>query len=178
MRGMKRLYLPLILFLFLVLEGVALELLPSSLINNYSLIIPHWIFVILVFITIFYDLEDTYYSILYAVIFGLLIDVVYTGVLGVYMFSYAFSIYIIHELKRLVHANFYVTMIMGILGLAIADLSIHMIFKVVGIIDIFWVDYLIYRLLPTLLANLIFLIIFYPIVKQRFIKWGSEQLSS
>src|SRR5690625_6724150 len=86
---MKRLYLPLILFLFMVLEGVALELLPAKLVMSNSIIVPHWVFIFLAFIAVFFDEENTYYSVLYAVIFGLLIDVVYTGVLGVYMFSYA-----------------------------------------------------------------------------------------
>ena len=94
---MKRLYLPLILFLFIVLEGVALDLLPVQLLSAQTLIVPHWVFIILIFIVIFYDKEDTYYSIVYAVIFGLLIDIVYTGILGIYMFSYGFGIYIIHE---------------------------------------------------------------------------------
>src|SRR5690625_4122041 len=98
---MKRLYLPLILFLFIVLEGVALDLLPVQLLSAQTLIVPHWVFIILIFIVIFYDKEDTYYSIVYAVIFGLLIDIVYTGILGIYMFSYGFGIYIIHELTRL-----------------------------------------------------------------------------
>src|SRR5690625_651119 len=100
---MKRLYLPLILFLFMVLEGVALELLPANLVMSNSIIVPHWVFIFLAFIAIFFDEENTYYSILYAVIFGLLIDVVYTGVLGVYMFSYAVSVYVIYGLKKMIH---------------------------------------------------------------------------
>src|SRR5690625_6893718 len=76
---MKRLYVPLILLLFVVLEGVALDLLPVQLLNTKTLIVPHWVLIILIFIVIFYDLEDTYYSIIYGIIFGLLIDIVYTG---------------------------------------------------------------------------------------------------
>lgn len=175
---MRHLYLPLILFLFVVLEGVALDLLPVALLNTKTLIVPHWVFVILIFITIFYDKEDTHYSIIYGIIFGLLIDVVYTGILGVYMFSYGFVIYIIHELKRLVHANFYAATIIGILGISLTDLFIHSIYKMIGFADIMWEEYLFLRLLPTVLANLIFLIIIYPIIKKRFINWGNELLSS
>lgn len=174
---MKRLYLPLILFLILNLEGVALELLPNFLVNTSSLIVPHWVFVFLLFMAIFFDDEDTYYSIIYAIIFGLLIDVVYTGVLGVYMFSYAIVIYIIHELKRLFHANLFVTMILGLLGIALADISIYIIYSVIGMTNMLWGDYLVYRLLPTVLANIIFLIIFYPISKNKLMHWRKDRVS-
>src|SRR5690625_3745961 len=171
---MKRLYLPLILFLFIVLDDLPIYLLPVQLLSAQTLIVPHWVFIILIFIVIFYDKEDTYYSIVYAVIFGLLIDIVYTGILGIYMFSYGFGIYIIHELRRLVHANFYAVSIIGIIGITLTDLFIHTMYKMIGFADIMWEEYLLLRLLPTVLANLIFLIMFYPIFKKRFINWGSE----
>src|SRR5690625_6327390 len=93
-----RLYLPLILLLIVVLVCVVLDLLPIQLLNTKTLIVPHWFLIILIFIVIFYDLEDTYYSILYGIIFGLLIDIVYIGILGIYMFFYRFGIYFIFEL--------------------------------------------------------------------------------
>lgn len=175
---MKRLYLPVILFLFLVLEGVALDLLPASLLNSHTLIVPHWVFVYLLFVTVFYDREDTYYAILYSIIFGLLIDIVYTSVLGVYMFSYTFIIYVIHELKRLIHANFYALVVLGIVGIFGIDLSIYMIYKMIDLANMPWNEYLMFRLLPTMLANLIFLMILYPMTRKRLAKWGTEQLSS
>lgn len=175
---MKRVYLPIILFLLLVLEGVSLDLLPTFLLNSHTLIIPHWVFVLLLFITVFYDDEDTYYAVFYCIIFGLLIDVVYTGVLGIYMFSYAFVIYIIQEVKRLIHENFYAVLFLGGIGILGVDLSIYMIYKMVGLTDMLWNDYLLFRLLPTMLANLIFLIILYPIMKKYLVKWGNERVSS
>jgi|SRR5690625_14736 len=174
---MKRLYLPLILFLFMVLEGVALELLPANLVMSNSIIVPHWVFIFLAFIAIFFDEENTYYSILYAVIFGLLIDVVYTGVLGVYMFSYAVSVYVIYGLKKMIHANIYGTLLLGFTGVIFADLLINLIYTVVGITDMLWTDYFIYRLLPTVLANLLFLIVLYPVFMKRLVTWRRELLN-
>lgn len=174
---MKRLYLPLILFLLMVLEGVALELLPAKLVITNSIIIPHWVLIFLVCIAIFYDEESTYFSVFYAVIFGLLIDVVYTGVLGVYMFSYAVSTYIIYGLKKMLYANIYGTLLLGFIGIVLADIAINLIYSVVGITDMLWSNYFIYRLLPTVLANLSFLIVLYPIFTRRLVKWRREQLN-
>ena len=47
-------------------------------------------------------------------------------------------------------------------------------YKMIGFADIMWEEYLLLRLLPTVLANLIFLIAFYPIFKKWFINWSSE----
>jgi len=171
---MKRIYLPLILLLFVVVEGVALDLLPMQLLSTKALLVPHWVLIILIFIVIFYDLEDTYYSIIYGIIFGLLIDVVYTGVLGIYMFSYGFVIYLIHELRKLVHTNFYAVTIIGIIGIILADVFIHTIYTMIGYADVLWDEYIMLRLVPTVLANLIILIILYPFLKKRLINWGSE----
>ncbi|MBP1968799.1 rod shape-determining protein MreD [Virgibacillus natechei] len=174
---MKRLYLPFLLFLFLILEGVALELLPAGLIMSDLLIVPHWVLVILLFISVFYDREYTYYSVLYAFIFGLLIDIVYTGILGVYMFSYAFVIYIIQGLRKLLHGNILVTLLLAVIGITLADLSINMIYSTVGLVDMLWADYLMSRLVPTILANLLFLVFLYPVLMKPFASWGKEQLS-
>ncbi|MFD1850148.1 rod shape-determining protein MreD [Oceanobacillus bengalensis] len=171
---MKRVYIPLFLFLLLILEGVATDFLPSDIVMGELLIVPHWLLVGLVFITLYYDRENTYYSVMYAIIFGLLVDVVYTGILGVYMFSYAAVVYLIHVLKKLLHVNLFVLLLMGIVGVGMSDLLIYISYTIVGIIDMFWKDYLFYRLLPTIGLNLVFFIILYPILMKRLKRWGSE----
>lgn len=168
---MKRLYIPLILFLLLALEGVALDLLPTSLLESQSILTPHWVLVFLVFIALFYDNEETYYSIIYGALFGLLIDIVYTNVLGVYMFSYAVGIYIVYVLKKLLHTNLVVTILLGIVGISMTELLIQFIYSFVGITDLPMKDYMIYRLIPTVLANLLFLIVIYPFSRKRLMKW-------
>lgn len=173
---MKRLYLPLILLLILVFEGVALDILPINLLANKSLIIPHWIFVFLLFIAIYYDRDDTYFSVFYAIVFGLLIDVVYTGIIGVYMFSYAIVIYFVHGLKKTVHTNIYITILIGIVSIGLAEISINFIYTAINIIDVSWQQYVVYRLMPTILANLVFLLVLYPIVRKRLTKWQEEHL--
>lgn len=173
---MKRIYLPLILFAFVIVEGVAIELLPPTFVINDLLIIPHWVLIFLLYMAIFYDSDQTYFSVLYGAVFGLLIDMVYTGVLGVYMFAYAFSIYVVHGIRKLLHANIYVTILLGIIAILFADFIIYLVYLVVGLTDMALEDYLFYRLVPTILANLIFLLILYPF-KGRLLKWRNEQIT-
>jgi len=172
---MRRLYLPLILFLFLVLEGVAIDMLPRNVLESDLLFTPHWVLVFLVYIAVFYDKDSTYYSVMYALLFGLLIDIVYTGILGLYMFSYGLVTYIVHGLKKVLHGNFYVIVLLGLLGIALSEIAIFIVFTVVEIINVSWQTYFLNRLLPSLLLNLIFLVILYPIFHNRLIFWGRER---
>lgn len=172
---MKRFYLPVILFFLLVLEGIAIEILPPSVLTGELTFVPHWVLIFIIYIAVFYDRDTTYYSILYAVIFGFLIDVVYTGILGLYTFSYGFATYIIHELKKLLHGNFYVMVLLGLLGIALADAALYIIFSLLEMVNMSWKNYSLYRLLPSLGSNLLFLIILYPIFQKRLLFWGRER---
>ncbi|WP_205601348.1 rod shape-determining protein MreD [Virgibacillus sp. YIM 98842] len=174
---MKHLYIPLFLFFFLILEGVALELLPVALLTSELLIVPHWVLIFLVLTAMFYEKDTTYFSIIYALIFGLLIDVVYTGVLGVYMFSYALVIYLVLGLRKVFHGNIYVSLLLGIISVMLADVAIHVIYSAAGVIQMVWNDYAIYRLLPTVLSNIVFILILYPLFAKRLSKWSEGLLA-
>ncbi|SHF65400.1 rod shape-determining protein MreD [Ornithinibacillus halophilus] len=174
---MKKLILPLILFFFLVLEGVAIDLLPPILVVGDYMMAPHWVLVFLALITIFYDKKDTYIAVVYAIVFGFLIDIVYTEILGVYMFTYAVVIYLIHSLMKVLQSNFYVTLAVVIGGLIASDVFIHFVYTVIGIAEISWKNYFTVRLLPSLLANILFLLIIYPILVKLLVKWSKEEYS-
>ncbi|MFP7493496.1 rod shape-determining protein MreD [Terribacillus saccharophilus] len=173
---MKKLYLPLIMLLIVSLEGVATAMLPRQFIGGDAWLIPHWSLLFLVLIAMLYDLDNTYYSLLYALIFGLLKDIVYTDMLGVYMFTYAFSIYLILELRRVLHGNIFVAALLGMLSIVFADVIGYIIYHLIGITPIGFGAYLLQRLLPTLGANLIMLVILYLIFNKPLQKWSDSQL--
>ncbi|MBM7554619.1 rod shape-determining protein MreD [Thalassobacillus pellis] len=168
----QRFYLPLISFLLLVFQGMAMSLLPSSLVYSELLITPHWVLIILMLMAVFFDTDDTYYSILYAVIFGLLIDMVYTSMLGVYMFTYGIVIYIVHGFKKMLHGNFLVAMLLSIMGLCITEVFLYTIYFFSKVTQMPWESFLLDRLIPTVIANLLFFFLVYPLLKSRMEKWS------
>ncbi|RYG74823.1 rod shape-determining protein MreD [Lentibacillus lipolyticus] len=172
---MNRILIPFLLFLLLILEGIALDLLPVSLVSGELQLVPHWVLLCLILKMMFFDREDANGSVIYGFVFGFLIDVVYTGVLGVYMFSYALVIYIMHGLIKVLHANFYAATLIGVIGVVLADVFINLMYSVAGISEVVWNDYLIYRMLPTALANGLFLVFLYPLLVSRFVKWKEQR---
>lgn len=173
---MKRVLIPLILFLLVVLEGVLFDLVPPFVHSGAVWIISHIVLGFLILTALYYDKENTYYSVLYAVIFGLLIDIVYTEVLGVYMFTYGLCVYVIHGTKKLLHEDFNVMLLLGTVGFIMADVSIYVIYTIVGIADISFGTYILNRLPATVASNLIVMIVLYFLFRGRLEKWGSEQL--
>ncbi|MUV39499.1 Rod shape-determining protein MreD [Lentibacillus sp. JNUCC-1] len=171
---MKHLYVPLCLFVFLVFEGVAFELLPASIVSGKSIIVPHWILILIVFISLFYVREKSLLSVGYALVFGFLIDIAYTGILGVYMFGYGAAIYVVYSLMKYLQTNIYSAILHGTIAVIISDVLIGIIYEMVGLTNISIPDYLIMRLIPTVLANLVFLIVLYPVMKNLLIKWGTD----
>ncbi len=164
---MKRLLLPFMLLIVLAVQGVAIEIAMSFSSMQHVYIIAHWVFVLLICIAMFFDTDHSYFAVGYGVLFGLLADVVYTDMLGIYMLGYGIALFIVQGIRKAFHANVYTTMLMLILGIIVADTFIHLIYTMVGIVDIPLWDYIWTRLLPTILANTIFLLLVYPFVHKR-----------
>src|SRR5690625_645723 len=167
-----RLLLPLIAFLLLILEGVTIDLLPSFITSQELLIVPHWVFIFLLLINLFYDTNETYHSIAYGLLFGLLIDIVYTDLLGVYMFIYPFALYIIHFMKRILQTNFLMSIVILIVSLVVVELSIYFIYLLTGMISSPISFFLLKRLLPTIIANVLFIVPIYVMFVRRLNKWS------
>ncbi|WP_173916009.1 rod shape-determining protein MreD [Halobacillus sp. Marseille-Q1614] len=169
---MIRFLISMSLIILLALQGMAMSLLPSQIVYSELLVTPHWMLCMLLLIAIFFDKDNTYHCVWYGILFGLLIDVVYTGVLGVYMVTYGFTAYVIHGLQKLFHANFIASLLLAIAGVALADTILYIIYSFVQITEMSGGNYVILRLLPTILANVIFFVILYPLLKNRVERWG------
>lgn len=166
----------IILFILLVLQGLAIDLLPSSLATSDVLIVPHWLLLFLMLIALKYDRNETFYSIIYSIAFGLLIDIVYTGMLGIYMFVYPVSVYVAHILKRMFHTNILMSSIIAVITITVTEVLIYYIYTILGMIDATMSYFLLYRLLPTTLANLLFFLLIYGLFSQLLVRWSNEQL--
>ena len=108
---MSRLFPPLMLFGLIILQGINFLFIPDSFEASGFIVTIHGVFVFLIMIGLYYDEETSYYSLLYAIINGLILDIVYSPVIGVYMFSYAVVMYVVHHLRKVLHVNFYVCLL-------------------------------------------------------------------
>ncbi|WP_162297855.1 rod shape-determining protein MreD [Halalkalibacillus sediminis] len=174
---MKIYIIPGILFGLLVLESIATGLLPAPLLQLEVQYIPHWVLIFSILVLLFFDSPLSYHGIINGMIFALIIDLVYTDLLGVYFLAYAVTLYIIHLLKKLLHQNFYVAMLSVTLGLVIAECLIFGAYLLIGHINLDFNTYVESRLIPTVLINLLFFLIVYPLSVKWLSSWQKEKES-
>src|SRR5699024_4868816 len=108
----------------------ALELLPNNLLNLSVIITPHWILVFLITLSFLYEEADPQEFIPYAIIFGLLVDIVYTDTLGVYMFAYGLALFTAILLKRILQEKIIMTLFKTIILFIIFNVYITDIYIV------------------------------------------------
>ncbi|MCP3030454.1 rod shape-determining protein MreD [Halobacillus sp. A1] len=169
---MIRLTISCLLIILLVFQGMAMSLLPAKIAYSELLMTPHWVLCFVLIIAIFFDKDDTYHCVWYGMIFGLLIDVVYTGVLGVYMVTYTIVAYVIHGVHKWVHETFFVSLLLAMAGVGLADAVLYVIYSFVQITEMPWWNYVVLRLVPTILANVVFFVFLYPLMKNRVERWS------
>ena len=102
----------------------------------------------------------------YSLLFGLIYDSYYVGILGVYVLLFSLIIYLTEKLKKVLNPNPIVIGMMVIINLSLIETYLYLFYQVLGYTKINWTTFLADRLGPTLLLNLVlFIIVFYPLKK-------------
>ncbi|MGE6259566.1 rod shape-determining protein MreD [Heyndrickxia sporothermodurans] len=160
---MKRIVLPLILSVCFIAESIFVQYFPHNAFDGKYIIVPHFLLVVLQLMGIYYIRNRT---LLYAFIFGLLFDISYTGILGVYLFLFPLTIYITSKLMKFLQSNIFIAVIVTLFNVALVEFLVYELNILIHQVTMTTMDFLNIRLVPTLILNLIFFVIFsYPIKK-------------
>lgn len=163
---MRHAIIPIILLFMLAFEGVAIELLPPSIKFADIYIIPQWILMFLILVTTYSYMNNPIIPIIYGAVFGLMTDIVYTSILGVYMFALGLSVYVAQLLNRMFQTNLIMIMLIATICLFVLETVLVLIYSFLGISTLPFGQFFIYRFLPTWIANLFFIaLIYYPAKK-------------
>lgn len=160
---MKRVILPLLLTLCFYCESVFVEFTPPGTFKMDILLVPHFLLVLLIVMGIFYLRNRT---LIYAAIFGLLFDIYYTEIIGVYLFLLPITVYLASKMARVIQANVFTTFFISLLCVGMVEFVVYgmNVFVLQRSMDI--QEFLNRRLWPTLIVNQIFfLIIYFPFKK-------------
>lgn len=160
---MKRIILPLILSICFISESLFVQFVPRDPFGSRMIIVPHFLLVVLLLMGIYYVRNR---AIVFAFIFGLIFDVFHTGILGVYLFLFPLSIYIASKMMKILQTNIFIAGLVTILNVAIVEFLVYELNILIEHISMSMMTFLNIRLLPTLVVNLIFFVIFsYPLKK-------------
>ncbi|PWA10710.1 rod shape-determining protein MreD [Pueribacillus theae] len=160
---MKRIFLPLLLFFFFVFEGTVMQVVAPENYGSELVLVPRFTMVIIVLVAIYHSIPK---AVVYAIVTGLLYDIIYTDLVGVYMFSMAITAYIVGQSAKIIHVNVIVGLLLTMIAIAILDFQVYGLYTLVGIVQLPIKLFLYERLFPSLILNSgFFILMFFPIRK-------------
>ena len=158
---MSRILIPFVVFLFLALEGTLFQLIVPSPFTSDLVVVPRFLAVLIMFIGLGFGRLN---SITYGLVFGILYDIVYTQILGVYAFGFAFIGYMFVVRSRLVQDSLLIKLVLILFAIAFIEFYQYGLYQLIGItqlpIDVFINE----RLFPSVVVNSAFaILIYYPL---------------
>ena len=123
-----------------------------------TVVVPHFVMIIILFVAIYVSIPQ---AIVYSIFAGLLYDVVYTDLIGVYMFSMAVTTYVIALCAKVIHTNVIVGLLFVLIAETMLDFMIYGIYTLVGIVNMPVNVFLFERLFPSFILNGVFFILLY-----------------
>jgi rod shape-determining protein MreD len=166
---LRKFILPLLFLFLFILESLFVEFLPAKIFGFERIFVPHFLFIALLFLTIFVGKKQ---GIIYAAIFGLLFDIVYVEIIGIYFFLYPFISYLIYKLLQVWQANLITAFLAALIGISLLEIGVYEMNFLIHVTDLDFMGFINLRFYPTLLLNAaITLIAAYPL------KWLFEKHS-
>jgi rod shape-determining protein MreD len=158
-------FLPFALFFLLfIVESLFVELYPVRFLSGGHIIVPRFLIAGILLLTIFGSKEQ---GIWYGLLFGLMFDIVYTEVIGIYLFMFPLTAYLVSKLMKILQSNIIIATLVTLLGITVVEFVVYEINYLIHVTAMVFPDFIQFRLWPTLMVNFIFLIIsVYPLKKQ------------
>lgn len=113
----------------------------------------------------------------FAVAVGVVTDLFYTGVFGLFIVLYPLMVWLTQMLAKVLNDNFFNTMMIFFIDVCVFQLLNYWAFLMVGIIHVHFGSFLLYTLAPTLALNLVYFVIFYWPVSVMFKKATAKKRS-
>jgi rod shape-determining protein MreD len=128
-----------------------------------TVLIPRFVMMIIICISIYLSRVQ---AVFYGLVFGFLHDIIYTDLIGVYLFSMAFTVYIIGMVKRFFYPNLLTSLFLALLGAGILDTMVYGLYAIINVVSLSFENFAYERLFPSLLLNgVIFVLMYYPLRK-------------
>ncbi|MRX71423.1 rod shape-determining protein MreD [Bacillus lacus] len=148
---MNKYLLPLFMLILFIAESVFTDLIAVPFSSDNHIFVPRFVLLALTFITAFVNRR---YGILYGFAFGLLHDIVYTEVIGIYLFAYPLFAYLLAKVFKILHNNVLVVLFMGLLAISVLEFYVYGIHTLIRPTPYPFQEFTTQSLLPSLGVNL------------------------
>lgn len=155
---MRKKMINLILFSAFIVEGTVFRYISPDYFGSNSSIFARFVLVLIMLVSIFFDRR---YALFLGLGFGLLYDIVYGNVIGLYMVGMGGIGYFSGWLIQFLQPTFLVYLLIEFLGLLIFEVFIYSMLTLYQLIDFNFDWAMINIIFPTIVFNLVFAILIY-----------------
>ncbi|MBW8350198.1 rod shape-determining protein MreD [Bacillus sp. IITD106] len=155
---MKRWILPFLLTFTFYFESVFVEFLPEKIFGHVWILVPRFLIILLMIMGMNYFRNRT---LIYAAVFGLLFDMYYNEIIGVYLVLFPIAVYISAKLMKYIFSNFFTVFLLSMISLSLVETLIYGMNILVLRKHMDFNEFATIRLVPTLILNAIFFFIIY-----------------
>ena len=151
---MVRYVLPIIAIILFLIEPEFAMLSPLNIGEHSYILVPRFLILYLIFLAIYYNRKK---ACVYGIVFGIMYDIVYIDILGLYTVLFPLVCFIASWCVKFVHQHLFITTILSVLLVAFMELFLYQFYSIVDITSMTFNDFLLYRLVPTISGNLLYL---------------------
>ncbi|KAA0549245.1 rod shape-determining protein MreD [Bacillus sp. BGMRC 2118] len=164
---MRKWFLPTLAFFCFIFESVFVSVLPSEIFGMERILVPRFVLIIVGFVAMFTKART---GMIYGVVLGLFYDLLYTNLIGVYMFGFTLLAYVVAWMSKFVQVNTFTVTIISLFMITLLDFYVYGIQYLLGNTSIGVSEFLLIRLFPTLILNLAFVIFLFVPLRRQFFK--------
>ncbi|WJY28182.1 MULTISPECIES: rod shape-determining protein MreD [Sporosarcina] len=154
---MTRFLIPLLAVVLFFVEPVFSLFSPIELGDVRYTLVPRFLTVFLVFLACYYGRRK---SIIYGLVFGLLYDMYHIDIIGIYAFLYPLICYLAAVLIRQVHRSIFSVMALSLGMIILLEMMSYLFASLIALTSIGFEAFLTTRLVPTVIANSVFILLF------------------
>ncbi|MBB4825845.1 rod shape-determining protein MreD [Sporosarcina luteola] len=151
---MSRFILPLLAVCLFFLEPVFSLFSPIDISGMEFTLVPRFVIIYLIFLAVYYNQKR---AILLGLVLGLLYDMYHIDIIGVYTFLYPLVCYLGALLIRQVHRHIVTVMFLSVVLIVLLELLSYFFASLIALTSISMEEFIIRRLVPTMIANAIFI---------------------
>lgn len=153
---MVRWIMPAIAVVLFLLEPTFSMFSPLRFGENAYILVPRFLILFLIFVAVYYNRKRAY---VYAGLFGLLYDVVYIDVIGLYTGLYIGVCFVAAWCVKYIHQHILIVTVLAMLLMSLMEIILYYFYTFTGVTNMPIFEFLAHRLMPTVGANFIYLLL-------------------
>ncbi|AMG20222.1 rod shape-determining protein MreD [Staphylococcus saprophyticus] len=164
---MRALYYFLIGIVLFYIDTVIGLVIPMQIGDKDIVFVPHLTLMYLLLICVYRSFGV---AMILAAVFGIVTDLYFGSFYGLYLFGFILFVVIMDFFFKTFYRDNTMLFITVWLSTIFLEIYVAIIYSILGLIAFNFIDFIVFRLIPTLILNFILLVILYPIITKFFRK--------